>query len=1477
MMRPPDLAARWRRATSPCGLVLTVLAAALGLQATPALAARWHITMSNQNAYGAAGTRDPETHSARTFTRGSVRNTYTITVTNTGATAAEGKVEVVDQLPQGAHGEPWLVIWQKNGEAFESPPGWECTLTSVGVGARGISCSTEETLEPGHSYAPITLPITVYSQADPPAEYAAEVFNVATVNGAGEEAHTKTEEGRTIITPAVPWGIKSFVASLGAFSGETFTPFTQAGGHPFEYTTELVFNYTPTFSLGGEEEHTTIDPQVGAVRGGPKEVEVDLPPGLVGNIQSVPQCTVKLLATGRCRENTAVGFIQAFAGGTIVNGGEGRVRVIDKPGASQTFSSRVWNLQPSPGHVAELGFVGAGKTPLALEVAVRSGSDYGVNVSASSPTNPTIAGSLVTICQNGVAGVDPNFRCRQPSEGYTRPFMRNATSCTGSPSVTTARASSWYEPQNRATKTIYTGEPQERESLLAESFLQPTGQSLVTGCDALHFDPSIEFKPSAASEGGTSQADEPTGMTFNLTVPQAPEEAQVNTTPALKDVTMTLPAGMTVSPAAAAGLQACTKAQFWPAQSGSEPAEHREPAVPAECPEASQIATAEVFTPLLSGKPTVLARKCVPGDWSGGPWQEGDGPGELVRVNAGGDVLQRLTLSYRWLSDGKEVPGATSAREPEEPDLQCQVRASGPAGSSAALSAPLETASASVSEGGQKTEEAPGWPLPPASLPQPGGGTSVGDTLTCQRGLWAAKPSTAFPTPRFSYSWLRSGEAIAGALGETYTLTEPDQGKVIQCQVVGENEAGAAAVDSAAVVVAPVPSIAPPLPGAPLQGQMYQAQPECSPCSEQDAEEGKQFPLFLQFQDPEGGLVVKLHGVTKADRNTGQLTSVFEEQPEQPFELLTLKLKGGPRAPLANSQSCGPAQTEAFLTPWSVEGQGGLTGEEHVPGFPAKPPATTYSYNVEGCANPMPFTPAFNAGTNGSAATAAGAYTDFGVTFGRKDREQDLAGITIHMPPGLVGRIPAVKLCGEAQANAGTCGPESEIGTAVSLAGAGPDPFPETGRVYLTGPYDGAPFGLSVVTPAVAGPFNLGNVVVRSTITVDPNTAAVTVNTPQLPHIVSGVPIRLREVHVDVNRPGFMLNPTNCNEQQVAASLAGAQGATSQVASGFGIAGCKGLPFKPIFKATTQAHTSKANGASLDVKVTYPPGSYANIAKSVTDLPIQLPSRLTTIQKACVDTVFETNPAACDEGSVIGHAIVHTPVLNQPLIGPAYLISHGNRAFPDLEIVLQGEGVTVVLDGHTDIKKGITKTTFESLPDSPIYSFELILPEGSHSALAANQNLCKPTKTVTVRKRVKVRRKGRTVHVRKKVTKRVAEKLIFPTKLVGQNGAVLKQNTVIGVHGCGPRVKVERTKVKGNHLVVTLNIAAEGTVVISGEGLKTRTLHHLRPGTHRIRVKLTRKGRSLRSHHRRTRVRIRLTADKHVAARVGAAALRVRL
>jgi hypothetical protein len=303
---------------------------------------------------------------------------------------------------------------------------------------------------------------------------------------------------------------------------------------------------------------------------------------------------------------------------------------------------------------------------------------------------------------------------------------------------------------------------------------------------------------------------------------------------------------------------------------------------------------------------------------------------------------------------------------------------------------------------------------------------------------------------------------------------------------------------------------------------------------------------------------------------------------------------------------------------------------------------------------------------------------------------------------------------------------------------------------------------MSIVVPIVAGPFNLGTEVVRGTIVVDPHTAQATVTTDPLPTIIKGVPTDLRTINAVIDRPNFVFNPTSCAPMSFTGTAISTQHTTALLASPFQVQSCQALKFKPDFKVSTSGKTSRKNGASLNVKVLYPtapPGanqasSQANVASVKVELPKRLPARLTTLQKACLASVFDTNPASCPPASIVGHAEVRTPVLPVSLTGPAYFVSHGGEAFPALIIVLQGDGITVDLEGTTFIsKKGITSSTFKQIPDVPFNTFELTLPQGSDSALAANGNLCKAT-------------------------------LTMPTQFVAQNGAEIHKSTKIAVTGC---------------------------------------------------------------------------------------------
>jgi hypothetical protein len=556
-------------------------------------------------------------------------------------------------------------------------------------------------------------------------------------------------------------------------------------------------------------------------------------------------------------------------------------------------------------------------------------------------------------------------------------------------------------------------------------------------------------------------------------------------------------------------------------------------------------------------------------------------------------------------------------------------------------------------------------------------------------------------------------------------------------------------------------SIQTPLLPNPLKGFVYLAEQDTNPFA-------SPLVVYLIAEDPVSGVRVKLAGEVRINPSNGRLESVFKNTPPLPFDSLEFILFEGQRASQTTPAFCGDQETKAVLVSSSGEQTVGRSAAFDT---------------TENCpSNPLPFAPSFEAG---STLNQAYAFAPFTLTIGRPDGQQGLESITMHLPPGAAAMIKSVPLCPEPQASQGSCSEESKIGESTAVSGLGTAPVTLKGTVYLGGPYKGAPFSVIDVTPANAGPFHLGNVVVRSTINVNPYTAAATITSDPLPKFVDGVPSQIKELNVIVNREKFEFNPTNCEPMSVTGTLSGYEHGSEEVSSPFQVANCAELPFAPDFKASTTAHTSKADGANLFVKITYPNGAYANVAKSVTELPYALPSRLTTIQKACPDTTFETNPALCDEGSRIGVGIVHTPVFKNPLMGPAYLVSHGNRAFPDIEIVLQGEGITLVLDGHTDIKNSITKTTFESVPDAPVEVFELNLPEGPHSALAANDNLCKPEKPGTVTEKVTEHVKGRTIQVTKKVRKMVPEELVIPTKLTAQNGRVLEQKTKIAVSGCG--------------------------------------------------------------------------------------------
>jgi uncharacterized repeat protein (TIGR01451 family) len=527
----------------------------------------------------------------------------------------------------------------------------------------------------------------------------------------------------------------------------------------------------------------------------------------------------------------------------------------------------------------------------------------------------------------------------------------------------------------------------------------------------------------------------------------------------------------------------------------------------------------------------------------------------------------------------------------------------------------------------------------------------------------------------------------------------------------------------------------------PLEGEMFMGQPQCAPCSPADAQEGKLVRLLLQAQG--SGVTVKLEGATSIDQSTGQLTVAFDDAPQLPFEDLKLTLDGGENAALANPSTCGtPFAATSQLTPYSSE--------------QAAEPSSA-PFEVSGCAPPR-FDPSLIAGTTNN---QAGAFSPLTVTLSRTDQEEDLQGVAAQLPPGLLGMLAKVQLCSEALAQAGGCEAQSEIGTATIGAGPGADPVFVKGRVYLTGPHEGAPFGLSIVVPAAVGPFDLGTIDVNARVEVDPRTAALSIVSDALPQRIDGIPLQIKTLNLEINREGFIFNPTDCEPLTIGAALTSSEGATALLSSRFQAANCATLAFKPRLSALAHAKTSKAGGAYLHVRLASAPGQ-ANIAAVKVDVPKQLPIRLTTLQRACPAAVIEVDPAGCPAASVVGSVTVLTPVLRHALVGPVYVVSHAGVAAPDLEFVLQGEGLTIDVVGQTLVKHGVISGVFRSLPDVPVSTLGLVLNVGAHSLLASNLpakarwSLC-----------------GRS--------------LAMPTAITGQNGAVVKQTTRIEVSGCPRR------------------------------------------------------------------------------------------
>jgi hypothetical protein len=610
----------------------------------------------------------------------------------------------------------------------------------------------------------------------------------------------------------------------------------------------------------------------------------------------------------------------------------------------------------------------------------------------------------------------------------------------------------------------------------------------------------------------------------------------------------------------------------------------------------------------------------------------------------------------------------------------------------------------------------------------------------------------------------------------------------------------------------------PDLPPESLKGNIYLGGSEAGQIT------GQPYVMYLNAESARYGVTVRLKGTVEANVTTGRVVATFEKNPEQPFSEVILHFKDGPLAPIANPLACGTATTETKLVPY--------IGAEFT-----KTPSTAFTVDNNGageaCKSPLPFAPTQ---ASESQPATGGASTNFSFTVTRPSGQQYLSQIKTVLPAGLVGRIPAVSLCTEAQvaeATAGTggCPASSRIGSVTVLAGAGSAPYQFTGSAYLTGPYSGAPYGMAIVVPANAGPFSLGNVVTHETINVEPYTSRVVV-AGSVPTIYKGIPLRMQSLNVEVNRQGFMLNPTSCKTLLTESTLTGitllgsSTTTTASVSSPLVTEECNKLAFKPSFAAIAGAKTSRTNGANIEVNIGQP-GGQANILQVTTTLPKQLPVRLSTLAKACLAATFEAGPApgGCSKEANVGTVKATTPVLPGTLTGTAWLVSHGNEAYPNLDLILNGDGVTVILVGRTKVSNSQITTSFNTLPDVPVSNISLYLPSGSNSVLGANGSLCR-------------------------------SKLTMPTTLVGQNLATILMSPVIAVRNCP--VEVVKHSTKGTTATLNVQLPAAGSVSGGGTDLKFTKRNVGAGGRTNVKVSLTSTGKQVLRKFRQLRIKVRV-------------------
>jgi len=514
------------------------------------------------------------------------------------------------------------------------------------------------------------------------------------------------------------------------------------------------------------------------------------------------------------------------------------------------------------------------------------------------------------------------------------------------------------------------------------------------------------------------------------------------------------------------------------------------------------------------------------------------------------------------------------------------------------------------------------------------------------------------------------------------------------------------------------------------KGSVYVATPFDNPF-------GSLVALYVVAKIPQRGIVVKQAGKVDLNPQTGQLVSTFDNLPQLPFEVFKLQFNEGNRAPLVMPQQCGTYDMVTKFTPWSA-------GDPDNP-TPAEVVTKTSPFTIDqGCpSGPPGFSPGFVAGTENN---LAGGYSPFDIRLTRTDDEQEFSRFSVKLPKGVIGKLAGIPFCSDAAieaarartgANGGqeeldnpSCPSASQIGRTLAGAGVGPDLTYVPGKVYMAGPYKGAKLSIVAITPAKVGPFDLGTIVIRQALRIDPTTAEVTSDgssSDPIPHILQGVVVHARDVRVFIDRDNFVLNPTSCEKMTAAATVVSGGGATADVTSPFQAADCASLGFKPKLSIQLLGGTTRTATPRLKAVLTARKGD-ANIGRAQVTLPPSEFLEQNHIRTVCTRVQFNAgggNGEQCPKGSIYGKAKAISPLLDEPLSGPVFLRS-SNHELPDMVAALHSPKADINLVGRIDsTKQGGIRSTFEGVPDAPVSKFILQMQGGKKGLIVNSEDICK--------------------------------------------------------------------------------------------------------------------------------------------------------